>query len=65
MVPIRSVPVEPGSLTYHDLPWIIQHREDRCTLCGHCTSVCPKECLHLTYRRQRISFDRIHNPAPV
>ncbi len=54
MVPIRSVPVEPGSLTYHDLPWIIQHREDRCTLCGQCTAVCPKECLHLTYRRQRM-----------
>ncbi|MGI9538500.1 MAG: glutamate synthase-related protein, partial [Desulfocapsaceae bacterium] len=42
------------SLTYHDLPWIIEHREDRCTLCGQCTSVCPKECLHLTYRRQRL-----------
>ncbi len=54
MVPIRSVPIEPGSLTYHDLPWIIEHREDRCTLCGQCTSVCPKECLHLTYRRQRL-----------
>ena len=54
MVPIRSVPIEPGGLTYHDLPWVIQHREDRCTLCGQCTSVCPKECLHLTYRRQRM-----------
>ncbi len=54
MVPIRSIPIEPGSLTYHDLPWIIQHREDRCTLCGQCTSVCPKECLQLAYRRQRM-----------
>ena len=54
MVPVRSIPIEPSSLTYHDLPWIIQHREDRCTLCGQCTSVCPKECLHLTYRRQRV-----------
>ncbi|BDD87802.1 glutamate synthase-related protein [Desulfofustis limnaeus] len=54
MVPIRTIPVEPGSLTYPDLPWIIEHREDRCTLCGHCTTVCPKECLHLAYRRQRM-----------
>ena len=54
MVPVRSIPVEPGSLTYPDLPWIIQHREDRCTLCGNCTSVCPKECLYLAYRRQRM-----------
>lgn len=54
MVPVRSIPVEPGSLTYPDLPWVIQHREDRCTLCGNCTSVCPKECLYLAYRRQRM-----------
>ncbi len=54
MVPIRSIPIEPGSLSYPDLPWIIQHREDRCTLCGQCTSVCPKECLYLAYRRQRM-----------
>ncbi|HBH30701.1 MAG TPA: glutamate synthase, partial [Desulfofustis sp.] len=54
MVSIRSVPVTPGSLTYLDCPWIIQHREDRCTLCGQCAAVCPKECLYLGYRRQRI-----------
>nr|MBF0221830.1 4Fe-4S binding protein [Desulfobulbaceae bacterium] len=54
MVSIRSIPSTPSSLTYHDLPWIIEHREDRCQLCGRCTSVCPKECLQLTYRRQRM-----------
>ena len=54
MVSIRSIPSTPSSLTYHDLPWIIEHREDRCQLCGKCTSVCPKECLQLTYRRQRM-----------
>ena len=42
MVPIRSIPIEPSSLTYPDLPWIIQHREDRCTLCGQCTSRLPE-----------------------
>jgi glutamate synthase (NADPH) large chain len=54
MVPIRTIPVEPGSLTSSDQPWIIEHREDRCTLCGHCTTVCPKESLFLAYRRQRM-----------
>ncbi len=54
MVSARSLSVGPGSLSYTDLPWIIQHREDRCTLCGHCTSVCPKEAIYLAYRRQRI-----------
>ncbi|MDH5297806.1 MAG: glutamate synthase-related protein [Desulfobulbaceae bacterium] len=54
MVAIRSLSVNPRSLTYHDLPWVVQHREDRCTLCGRCTSVCPTEAIYLTYRRQRM-----------
>jgi glutamate synthase (NADPH) large chain len=54
MVTTRSVSVTPSSLTFSDLPWIIQHREDRCTLCGHCTSVCPKSAIYLAYRRQRM-----------
>ncbi|OQX15553.1 MAG: glutamate synthase [Desulfobulbaceae bacterium A2] len=54
MESIQSVSVTPSSLTYADLPWIIQHREDRCTLCGRCTSVCPVEAIQLVYRRQRV-----------
>ncbi len=54
MVSARSVSVKPSSITYSDLPWIIQHREDRCTLCGHCTSVCPKNAIYLAHRRQRV-----------
>ncbi len=54
MVSVRSVYTQPSSLTANDLPWIIQHREDRCTLCGKCTAVCPKQSIYLTYRRQRV-----------
>ena len=54
MVSIRSISSTPSSLTHIDLQWIINHREDRCTLCGRCTSVCPKESIYLTYRRQRM-----------
>ncbi|MCK5516278.1 MAG: 4Fe-4S binding protein, partial [Desulfobulbaceae bacterium] len=54
MVSTRSVPITPSSLTYTDLPWIIEHREDRCTLCGQCTAVCPKEAIYLTHMRQRV-----------
>ena len=54
MVSARSVTVTPSSLTYTDVPWIIQHREDRCTLCGQCTAICPKEAIELTYRRVRM-----------
>ncbi len=54
MVSVRSVYTQPSSLTFSDLPWIIEHREDRCTLCGQCTAVCPKQAIYLTYRRQRV-----------
>lgn len=54
MVSIRSTSVTPSSITPIDLPWIIEHREDRCTLCGQCTAVCPKGAISLAYKRQRM-----------
>jgi len=54
MVSARSASITPSSLTYTDLPWIIEHREDRCTLCGRCTAVCPKEAIYLTHMQQRV-----------
>jgi glutamate synthase (NADPH/NADH) large chain len=54
MVSIRSVSSDPGSLSPNDLPWIIEHREDRCTLCGKCAAVCPVNTLKLTYMRKRM-----------
>ncbi len=54
MVAIPNLSVSPSSLTYPDLPWIVKHREDRCTLCGRCTTVCPTEAIYLAYLRQRM-----------
>lgn len=54
MVSVRSVSITPSSLAPTDLPWIIEHREDRCTLCGHCTAVCPKGAIRLAHMRQRV-----------
>ncbi len=54
MVSVRSIANTPSSLTPNDLPWIIEHREDRCTLCGKCAAVCPVGTLNLTYMRKRM-----------
>ena len=54
MVSIRSVPSTPSSLAAGDFPWVIEHREDRCTLCGRCTAVCPVNAIKLMYMRQRM-----------
>ncbi|MEZ0328315.1 MAG: glutamate synthase-related protein [Dissulfuribacterales bacterium] len=54
MVAVSSITSSPSDLTYADLPWLIEHREDRCAVCGKCTAVCPVQAIQLTYRRQRI-----------
>ena len=54
MVSVRTVSAAPSSLIPADLPWIIEHREDRCTLCGQCTAVCPKAAIRLAHMRQRL-----------
>jgi len=54
MVSVRTIAATPGSLTPNDLPWIIEHREERCTLCGRCASVCPVGTLKLAYMRKRM-----------
>ena len=46
--------LEPSSLSLNDLPWQIQYNNDRCTLCGQCTSVCPVKAIELNVFQKRI-----------
>ena len=46
--------LEPCSLSLNDLPWQIQYNNDRCTLCGQCTAVCPVKAIELSVFQKRI-----------
>jgi len=46
-------PISPGSLSIKDLYWQINWDQDRCTMCGSCTAVCPVQAIELGVFRQR------------
>jgi len=46
--------LEPSSLSLNDLPWQIEYNNDRCTLCGQCTAVCPVKAIALHPFQKRI-----------
>ncbi|MBU2631363.1 MAG: 4Fe-4S binding protein, partial [Proteobacteria bacterium] len=45
--------LEPSSLSLNDLPWQVRYSNDRCTLCGQCTAVCPVKAIELAVFRKR------------
>ncbi len=46
--------LEPSALSLNDLPWQVQYNNDRCTLCGQCTAVCPVKAIELSTFQKRI-----------
>ena len=54
--------LEPSSLSLNDLPWQIQYNNDRCTLCGQCTAVCPVKAIELTVFRKRNLRTSVNQP---
>jgi len=45
--------IEPSKLSVKDLPWQIRWSKEKCTLCGHCTTVCPVQAITLGVHRKR------------
>ncbi len=46
--------IVPSSLSIKDLPWQIAWSQDKCTLCGRCTTVCPVHAIELGVFRKRM-----------
>jgi len=46
--------IAPYTMSIKDLPWQISWDKDRCTLCGHCTAVCPVNAIELGVHRKRV-----------
>ncbi len=46
--------IAPSTLSVKDLPWQIHWNKDKCTLCGHCTAVCPVHAIELGVYRKRV-----------
>jgi glutamate synthase (NADPH/NADH) large chain len=66
MLPDR--PIAPSTLSVKDLPWQIEWRKDKCTLCGRCTAVCPVNAIELGVFRKRAvsaSLDTAKPPSNV
>jgi glutamate synthase (NADPH/NADH) large chain len=46
--------ITPSTLSVKDLPWQILWDQDKCTLCGKCTAICPVNAIELGVFRKRI-----------
>ena len=46
--------IAPSKLSLKDLLWQVHWDKERCTLCGHCTAVCPVHAIQLGVHRQRV-----------
>jgi glutamate synthase (NADPH/NADH) large chain len=48
-----NFPISPSTLSIKDLPWQILWDQNKCTLCGQCTAVCPVHAIELGVFRKR------------
>jgi len=57
-------PIVPSQLGKKDLPWQIVWDQNKCTLCGQCTSVCPVQAIELgTFRKRHINVNLLSTSA--
>ncbi len=57
-------PITPSTLSVKDLPWQILWDKEKCTLCGHCTAVCPVNAIEPGVFRKRVAEPPVGFAAP-
>ena len=52
-------------IAVNDLPWIIEHHSERCTLCGSCVASCTFGSIKPVVERQSITVSEANQPTPL
>lgn len=56
--------VRTQDITVKDLPWIIEHKPERCTMCGSCVAACTFNAIEAAVERRSVTVSTGHQPSP-
>lgn len=56
--------VRSQDVAINDLPWIIDYKPERCTMCGSCVATCSFKAIHVEMRRQSLTVSEEAQPVP-
>ena len=51
-------------ITCNDLPWEIEYRHERCTMCGSCVAACTFQAIEVAMERRAMTVSTGHQPEP-
>ena len=49
----------------NDLPWILEYKPDRCTMCGSCVAACSFGAIEVGVERHALTISDDRQPAPI
>lgn len=56
--------VKMQDITCNDLPWKIEYRPERCTMCGSCVAACTFQAIEAVMERRSVTVSTGHQPEP-
>ena len=56
--------VKTQALGVNDLPWIIDYKPERCTMCGSCVASCSFKAIKVQMQRRDLTISEENVPAP-